>query len=528
MSGCTESRVNNVSGSAGITSLNGLSAVTQIFANGSAGTAPAFVSAVSTHTLNIPLASAAAVTAGLISKTDYDTFNGKVSGPVSSTIGDIPVFGNTTGNLLDDTNLSYVSSVFGGTTDGAYAIGTSTANRFTRANGTLSVGLGTQGTNATSYLVLNPTRPTFFASGTVIPGFAAEGYGSVSALSLKRAQGTPTVPTAVTTGNVLGDFLIGGFDGTVFFNSFEIVTTAQEPWSSTNRGVRTNFLSTLTGAAARAERLNIDGLGAFNFAAGSRVTLGGASIGSAKNLSITGETLDSTFTSWEKMTGTFPNTAAIFTGVDYNFTTAAGTNASTITGLRLTTGSGYTGAGNTYGLSIENLEASTAGIDLSTPHGNHAIVASCGATGTEHCTIYGQTTAGTRALGIAGTVSPDTGGVGIGSYGGAIKTTSSGVIAGYFKISTSGANALTPFPSSGPNAAIIADNDDTGNNIFTGQAVGTSVFEVQSTGNVRTSGNVGVGNSAAATTPGNVTKKIEIFNFSGTSLGFLPVYDAIT
>lgn len=39
---------------------------------------------------------------------------------------------------------------------------------------------------------------------------------------------------------------------------------------------------------------------------------------------------------------------------------------------------------------------------------------------------------------------------------------------------------------------------------------------------------LGVGNSAAASIPGTVTKKIEVFDASGTSLGFLPVYDAIT
>lgn len=65
----------------GITSLNGLSGATQTFATpGTTGTAPAFVSTGTTHTLNIPLASAGSVTAGLISKTDYDTFNGKIGG----------------------------------------------------------------------------------------------------------------------------------------------------------------------------------------------------------------------------------------------------------------------------------------------------------------------------------------------------------------------------------------------------------------------------------------------------------------
>jgi hypothetical protein len=39
---------------------------------------------------------------------------------------------------------------------------------------------------------------------------------------------------------------------------------------------------------------------------------------------------------------------------------------------------------------------------------------------------------------------------------------------------------------------------------------------------------LGVGNSAAATTLGSVTKKIEVFDASGVSLGFVPVYNSIT
>jgi hypothetical protein len=78
-------------GGGGITTLNGLTATTQYFATpGTSGTAPNWSSVTDTHTLNIPLASASSVTAGLISKTDYDTFNGKpnlVTAGGSSTAG---------------------------------------------------------------------------------------------------------------------------------------------------------------------------------------------------------------------------------------------------------------------------------------------------------------------------------------------------------------------------------------------------------------------------------------------------------
>jgi hypothetical protein len=48
------------------------------------------------------------------------------------------------------------------------------------------------------------------------------------------------------------------------------------------------------------------------------------------------------------------------------------------------------------------------------------------------------------------------------------------------------------------------------------------------TGKVLTTAGLGVGNSAAATTLGTVVKKIQVFDASGVSLGYLPVYDAIT
>jgi hypothetical protein len=61
----------------GITTINGLNASGQTLLMGASGTAPAVSSSGSTHTINVPMASGAGVTAGLISKADYDAFNGK-------------------------------------------------------------------------------------------------------------------------------------------------------------------------------------------------------------------------------------------------------------------------------------------------------------------------------------------------------------------------------------------------------------------------------------------------------------------
>lgn len=39
---------------------------------------------------------------------------------------------------------------------------------------------------------------------------------------------------------------------------------------------------------------------------------------------------------------------------------------------------------------------------------------------------------------------------------------------------------------------------------------------------------LGVGNSASATTLGTLSKKMEVFDASGASLGFVPIYATIT
>jgi hypothetical protein len=73
---------------AGISSLNGLAGATQTFATGTSGTDFAISSVGTTHTFNIPDASGSA--RGLLTSTDWSTFNGKensltFSGPLSRT-----------------------------------------------------------------------------------------------------------------------------------------------------------------------------------------------------------------------------------------------------------------------------------------------------------------------------------------------------------------------------------------------------------------------------------------------------------
>lgn len=99
---------------AGLQSLNGSTSGTQSLVIGTAGNAPAFVTANGVHTLDIPLASAGSVTAGLLSNADYVAFSNKITSSAASVaqvLGYIPASATALGNyLVKANNLSDVVS----------------------------------------------------------------------------------------------------------------------------------------------------------------------------------------------------------------------------------------------------------------------------------------------------------------------------------------------------------------------------------------------------------------------------------
>jgi hypothetical protein len=72
----------------GLQTFNTQTGSTQTLAIGTSGTAPGWNSASNVHTLNIPMASTASVTAGLLSKADYDAFTAKLDSS-SALAGDV-------------------------------------------------------------------------------------------------------------------------------------------------------------------------------------------------------------------------------------------------------------------------------------------------------------------------------------------------------------------------------------------------------------------------------------------------------
>ncbi|MCX6106335.1 MAG: hypothetical protein NTY08_10960 [Proteobacteria bacterium] len=138
----------------GLSSFNGQTGNTQTLAiPGTTGTAPAWSSASNAHTLNIPLASTASVTAGLISYSDYNTFNGKVAGVTSGT----GVSVSTTGNIAT-VNLATAG------TAGTYAKVTTDAYGRVTAGSTLA---GSDVTSALGFVPINKAGDTMSGAITL-------------------------------------------------------------------------------------------------------------------------------------------------------------------------------------------------------------------------------------------------------------------------------------------------------------------------------------------------------------------------
>ncbi|MFA6046778.1 MAG: hypothetical protein WC718_17485 [Phycisphaerales bacterium] len=73
------------------------------------------------------------------------------------------------------------------------------------------------------------------------------------------------------------------------------------------------------------------------------------------------------------------------------------------------------------------------------------------------------------------------------------------------------------------------DNSDADAFVWSTGSLGSgNKLRLDRDGNLRVTGSLGVGNSQAATTLGTVTKKVELFDAAGASLGYVPIFDAIT
>lgn len=197
-----------------LNSINGLTNTAQTLSVGTSGTDFTITSTGSTHTFNLPSASAS--NRGLLTSADWTTFNSKMTG--SGTNGTIPIFNGTnsitnslfaytsaflTGNLTFSSGESGANIRSFGTVSGNITAGTSTINAglFGSASG-----MGVQWTTGYgfSFLLGTTTVASFNTSGTIqfSRGFAVDGftyYSTVGGASTSIANSSYGVVIGAST-----------------------------------------------------------------------------------------------------------------------------------------------------------------------------------------------------------------------------------------------------------------------------------------------------------------------------------------
>ena len=187
----------------GLANLNGQTGNTQTFAvPGTSGTAPAWSSASNAHTLNIPMASAASVTAGLLSNADYAAFSAKVSAVAQGTGIAVATASGTAAVSLAAAGTAGTYSKVTTDTYGRVTSGTSlTASDVPPlsaaiiTSGTLATANGGTGVNSTA---------TFPTTGVVVTEAATETLTNktLTAATINGASSIGGSTTINTTGTV--------------------------------------------------------------------------------------------------------------------------------------------------------------------------------------------------------------------------------------------------------------------------------------------------------------------------------------
>jgi hypothetical protein len=217
-----------VAGSSGVTSLGAQTGSTQTFAVGTTGTAPGVASSSDTHTFNIPMAATAGVTAGLISKAEFDSFNSKgditavVTNSGSALIGGAANGASTLSVVVDGASLEIATNTIqvknSGITNAKLATGID-ASKITAGNlPTARIDTGV-GANQLVKLDGSSRLPSIDGSlltnlpvaGSVLSGFVAGSNTAVNnsdnveeAIEKLQGQVSTRVPSSLTiNGNAL-------------------------------------------------------------------------------------------------------------------------------------------------------------------------------------------------------------------------------------------------------------------------------------------------------------------------------------
>ena len=291
-----------ISGS-GISSFNGSTSATQSLGNALTGTTPAFVSANGVHTLNIPLASAGATTAGLISNADYSLFSTVINKIASSAASIAQVLGYTP---ADQATVTTLSSTVGAVSSSLTSLEASTAASFSALSA-----------SATQWI--NNGANIQFNAGNVSIGNTSGGriLHVNSSVSVEDNSVTANGPAfnfwknrnyaATQADDDLGSVSFYGNNGSGTFRAASIGGKANGPTAASSVPGYLVFNTTASGSTDVAERVRIASTGKVGIGTSNPLTL----LEIESNLGATNETATLTLSQYNS-TQAATNSSIIF------------------------------------------------------------------------------------------------------------------------------------------------------------------------------------------------------------------------
>ena len=224
----------------GIGSFNGSSSATQSLNNSLTGTTPSFSTANGVHTLNIPYASAAATTAGLISNSEYSLFSTVINKMTSSAASIAQVLGYTPADQAAVTTLSStvnsvsssLSSLQAGNVASFTALAASATQWVNNGGSNIAFNAGNVGIGTTSggrLLHVNNSVAVEDSSNTALgPSFnfwknrnyaATQAHDDLGSLSFYGNNGSGTYRSASISGRADGSTGANSVPGYITFNT---------------------------------------------------------------------------------------------------------------------------------------------------------------------------------------------------------------------------------------------------------------------------------------------------------------------
>ena len=213
----------------------------------------------------------------LVSLTATQTLTNKtltsptIATPTITTSATAPlVIGGTTAS----SGLSLQSTSGVGTSDTInFKVGNNGATTAMTVNTSGNVGIGTTTPDSRLTISKNSAAPAaivgtpylnIVGANSEAPKLQFDAYANIPTLTFRRANGTQASPSALLTGEQIGNIAVFGYGATGYTtaNRGYIIFNADENWSDTAQGSRIAFATTTAGTAASAtERMRIDSSG---------------------------------------------------------------------------------------------------------------------------------------------------------------------------------------------------------------------------------------------------------------------------